>query len=102
MSDCEKLIVGDLEPHVEDHCQPEVRDHDDLGGVVVGMFGRLDIRELFILWVGFLFLHTELFSDVFLKRINGTTDKDGMSTMKGTFYKSVIMLLLIVICGIVF
>ena len=79
-----------------------VKDCDDINGMAVGMFRKIDIRELLILWVFFLFIHTELYVDTVLKRFSGTTNADGTMTMKGTIVSSLIMMVVVVICAIVF
>jgi ABC-type phosphate transport system permease subunit len=82
--------------------QPDVKDCDDIGGMTMSMFMKIDVRELFIIWVIFLFVHTELFSDIFLKRFKSATNEDGTMTMKGTLISSLIMMLVVLICTIVF
>jgi hypothetical protein len=66
------------------------------------MGGKLDFRELIIVWFIFLFLHTEMFAEHFLKKIKGTTNDDGTMTMKGTFVASLVMMVVVVVCTIVF
>lgn len=79
-----------------------VKDCDDINGMALGMFGKVDMREMFILWVMFLFLHTELYSVSFLKRFKDATNEDGTMSMKGTLISSVVMIIAVLICGIVF
>ena len=100
MSDSEKLTADTIDDGGE--TESVVNDNDDLSGMAVGMVRKLDLRELLILWVGFLFLHTEMFSTMFLKRFNGATHGDGSTTMKGTIYSSIFMILLVVLCSFIF
>ena len=79
-----------------------VKDCDDIGGLTMSMLGKADVRELFIIWVVFLFVHTELYSDSFLKRFKSATNEDGTMTMKGTLISSLIMMIVVLICTIVF
>lgn len=111
MSDSEKLVVSEILD--EEHHTPlivshrkknkhKLRDRDDLSGLALNMFSKIDVRELFILWVVFIFIHTEMFSDHVLKRFNGTTNEDKTMTMKGTVYSSIFMIMIIVICSLLF
>lgn len=80
----------------------DVKDCDDIGGMTMGMFKKMDMRELFIIWIMFLFIHTELYSDTFLKRFKFASNEDGTMTMKGTFISSFIMMLVVIMCAVVF
>jgi hypothetical protein len=84
------------------HKHKKISSRDDLGGMFVNMGSKLDLRELIILWIAFLFLHTEMFAENFLKRISGALNEDNTMTMKGTFISSLIMMVVIMICMMVF
>lgn len=80
----------------------KVNDRDDLGGMIINMTSKIDIRELFIIWVAFLFINTQSFI-CFLKKIKGTVnDTNSTMTMKGTFYASLFMILVVIICTMLF
>lgn len=108
MSDCEKLVVDDHEENEEEvkicrsKKKSKVSDRDDLSGMALNMFSKIDPREIFILWGLFIVLHSELFADWFLKKFKGTTNEDKTMTMKGTMYASIVMMVAIVICAFVF
>lgn len=76
---------------------------DDLSGMFVNMIGKVDVRQLIIIWLTFIFIHTPAFGTYFLKRVNGACDeKDSTMTMKGIFYSSLFMLLVVVLCIMLF
>lgn len=77
-------------------------DRDDLSGMALNMFAKIDPREVFILWGLFIVLHSELFADWFLKKFKGTTNSDKTMTMKGTIYASFVMTIAIIICSLIF
>lgn len=78
-------------------------DRDDLSGMLLNMSSKIDIRELFILWLAFLFTHTSTFADHFLKKFKGMTNPgDDTMTFKGVFGASLFMLMIIIICRILF
>lgn len=98
MEDCEKLVV-------DNSCGtdiPKPKDRDDLSGMTLNMFGKIDGREILIIWVVFLFLHTELFAEQILKKFKGATNEDGTMTMRGTLYASMFMMIVVVLCSILF
>ena len=107
MSDCERLAVKPSKKNVEEHFdeddnQLRVGERDDLSGMALNMFGKLDARSLIIIWVMFLFIHTEMFGDYILKRFSGARNEDGTMTMKGTIYASFFMILIVIICTLIF
>jgi ABC-type phosphate transport system permease subunit len=75
---------------------------DDLSGMFVNMGSHIDIREVFILWIVFIFVHTEMFAEYFLKRFSGATNDDCTPTMKGTFIGSLVMVLAVIVCSLIF
>ncbi len=99
MSDCESITIVENVQN-ETHC--EVSDRDDLSGMVLNMFGKVDIRMMLIIWISFLFLHSDLFIDEFLSKIKGCTLDNGGMSMRGTFYISILMMIIIFLCLIVF
>lgn len=97
MSDCEKLS-SDSKPA---KC-PQLNERDDFGGMLLNMFGKLDPRALLIVWISFIFLHTELCAENIMKKISGAINRDYTLTMKGTIVASFVMTLIVAICIIVF
>ena len=107
MSDHEKLTVKSGKNKAKEHFdetdnQLKVGDRDDLSGMALNMFSKLDGRSLWIIWVMFLFIHTEMFGKHVLKRFAGAINDDDTMTMKGTLYSSFFMMLVVVICTLVF
>ncbi len=100
MSDCEDIIIDELPKKRTKKRQKS--DYDDLGGMFINMGKHIDVREIFILWIVFIFIHTEMFADYVLKKIHNATNEDCSMTMKGTFIASLIMVLAIIICSMVF
>ncbi len=106
MDDCEH--IGSKELRRRDRksksrkCKDRKNSKDDLGGMMISMTKKIDIRELFILWALFIFLHTEMFVDCILKRFKNATNDDKSMRMKGTFIASMLMVIAIVVCSIIF
>jgi len=101
MNDCEEIIPKQRKK------QPKSKkiaqsSRDDLGGMFVNMGKQIDVREIFILWVVFIFLHTEMFAEYFLKKFHNAINEDCTLTMKGTFIASIMMVLVIIICSMIF
>lgn len=101
MSDCESLTL-DGKISKDDCPASKMGDRDDISGLTLNMPGKLDGRSLFIIWIVFLFVHTEMFGDHILKRFSGARNDDGTMTMKGTLYASFFLMLIVVICSLVF
>lgn len=84
------------------HHGSKVKERDDLSGMLLNMFGKIDMRELFIIWIAFIIIHTEKFAEQVLKRFSGAINDDGTMRMKGTLYSSACMILVVILCTIVF
>lgn len=111
MSDYEQLVNSGTDCDNNEKAQhkntkrrhkPKVGERDDFTGMTLNMVGKLDIREMFIIWIAFLFVHTELFVEQVLKRFKGATNSDNTMTMKGTLIASIIMMTVVILCAIVF
>lgn len=108
MVDFESLIAPSEPDDESVACEPRrnrrrrSRDRDDLSGLFLNMGKKIDIRELFIIWIMFLFLHTEMFAEHVLKRFSGACNDDCTPTMKGTILASILMMLVIMLCAVVF
>jgi hypothetical protein len=66
------------------------------------MTKKIDPREMFIVWIVFLLLHSELYAEHILKRFKGATNDDMTMTMKGTLLSSLLLIIVLAICSIVF
>lgn len=96
MSDCEQI-------NLNQSCEESiVQDRDDLSGMALNMLGKIDGREIFIIWCVFIFIHSEMYIDHILKRFTGAVDSDNNSTMRGTIYSSFFMMIVVVLCIIIF
>lgn len=108
MSDCEKINLSSEistcyeQPKSRRSKRKQKNERDDLPGLMLNMASKLDPRELFILWIAFIFTHTSMFVEHFLKKVKGTTNKNDTMTIKGVFYASLFMLLVIIVCRILF
>lgn len=85
-------------PPAESRC----RERDDFVGLPLNMANKIGLRPLGILWVVFIFLHTELFARNVLKRFPGALYPDGSISTRGTLYSSVFMALAVVVCALLF
>lgn len=79
----------------------KLTEKDDLVGMIINVGRKINPTEIIILWIVYLFIHSSAFIDI-LKKINGTTNDDNSMTLKGTFYSSLFMVLVIVLCSIIF
>ena len=105
MSDCEKLTKQqETEPLVElTPSAPKVlSEKDDFSGMTLNMVKKIDVREIFILWITFIALHFEIFSVHVLSKFKGTTNEDKTMTLKGTIYASVFMIIMVILCRLIF
>ena len=112
MSDYEKLAPSEQKVSREvDHTTQEnykcknkrrgkkLHDRDDLTGMALNMVNKIDFTELLVIWIVFLFIHSEMFAVQILQRFNGTTNDDKTMTMKGTLYSSIIMIITVICCS---
>jgi hypothetical protein len=79
----------------------KVTERDDINGMLINMGSKIDVRSIFIIWVAFIFLHTEMFFEYFLCRFKNSVE-DGSPTMMGTMYSSVLMIMVVVLVLLVF
>ncbi len=77
-------------------------EYDDFAGVIVNVGKSINMREIFIIWLWFLIIHSELFIENFLSRISSTTDENKNLTMNGTIYLSIIMIIGIIIIDLIY
>lgn len=107
MTDYEKIVSIDTKPFKVEapkrKCgKKSSNERDDLGGMMLNMFGRLDIRAICIIWISFIFLHSELFADCLKKYSPTAVSSDNILTNKGIAYSSFIMLFIYMMCVIIF
>lgn len=102
-SDCENEVeISKPKKTKKNKSKKKMNERDDLSGMFLNMTGKIDFREIFILWILFLFLHTSTFAEHILKKFKGATNENGTMTMKGTIYASLFMVLAILLCTILF
>ncbi len=101
MGDYEKLQPEET-PKRRHKRKSKMKDRDDIGGMLLNMFNKIDPRKMCIIWVFFLFLHSEMCAEKILKRFKGTVNDDLTLTMTGTLWASIMMLLVVMICELVF
>ena len=76
---------------------------DDIAGMIINASKKIDVRQMFIIWLLFIFLHTEFFMEKVISKIKGAVNKEGGDyTIMGTFYASFIMIVGILILNFIF
>ena len=75
---------------------------DDLAGMIVNAGQSINYREMVIIWLWFLLIHSEIFIEKILVIISGSVDENNNMTMMGTIYSSFIMIIGIIIIDMVY
>ena len=77
-------------------------EHDDFAGVIINAGKSINVREMIIIWLWFLIIHSEIFIERFLAHIPGACDENKSMTMNGTIYASFIMIIGVVLIDMVY
>lgn len=77
-------------------------EHDDFAGVIINAGKSINVREMVIIWLWFLIIHSEIFIDRFLSHIPGACDSNNNMTMSGTIYASFIMIVGVIIIDMIY
>mgnify|MGYP001579868788 CR=1 FL=1 len=80
----------------------ELDEHDDFAGVIINAGKSINVREMIIIWLWFLIIHSEIFIERFLAHIPGACDENKSMTMNGTIYASFIMIIGVVLIDMVY
>ena len=78
------------------------REHDDIAGVIVSAGRSINVREMIIIWLWFLIIHSEIFIDSILTKIPSTVDDQKNMTLNGTIAASIIMIIGVIIIDMVY
>lgn len=99
MDDCEKISDSCPKPRKSEH---DINERDDFGGMILNMFNKVDPRAIMIVFISYIFLHTELCAENVMKKMSGCLNEDGSLTMKGTIYSAFVMTFIAMLCMIIF
>ena len=109
MSDFEPLVETDVSNACAtidtSDCSSEcssIHDKDDIAGMIYNAGKKLNIGKLFIVWLLFIFLHTEFFMDNIMSKLKGAFNDKKEPTIVGTLYASLIMMVGLVILTLIF
>lgn len=80
----------------------KLNDSDDFAGVIVNAGKSINVREMIIIWLWFLILHSEIYIVQFLSKIPGAVDDKQNMTLNGTFSTSIIMIIGIIIIDMIY
>lgn len=80
----------------------KLTENDDFAGVIVNAGKSINIREMIIIWLWFLIVHSEIFIMKFLAKIPGAVDDNQNMTLSGTFSASIIMIIGIVLIDMIY
>jgi hypothetical protein len=80
----------------------KLNDNDDFAGLIVNAGKSINVREMIIIWLWFLIVHSEIFIMKGLSKIPGAVDANQNMTLSGTFYTSIIMIIGIVLIDMIY
>lgn len=73
---------------------------DDLAGAFAGVFSLANLKLLFILFLIFLFINSDMFIDRMLGKVDGAVADGRMPTTKGTILQGTILVLLYIMADV--
>jgi len=56
----------------------EPSEHDDFAGMIVNAGKSINVREMIIIWLWFLLIHSEIFIEKILSIVKGAVDESGI------------------------
>lgn len=80
----------------------EPKECDDFAGVLINASKSINIREMIIIWLWFLIIHSEMFIERFISHLPEACTDQNELTMNGTIYASFIMIIGVVIIDMVY
>lgn len=86
----------------KDKLEDKLDEHDDFAGVIINAGKSINVREMVIIWLWFLIIHSEIFIERFLARVPGACDANNNMTMSGTLYASLVMIIGVVVIDMVY
>ncbi len=88
--------------HSKDKMAAEPNEHDDFAGVIINAGKSINVREMIMIWLWFLIIHSEIFIHRVLSRINGACDSEDNLTMAGTVYASFAMIIGVILIDMLY
>jgi hypothetical protein len=85
-----------------DKSNDNLDEHDDFAGVIINAGKSINAREMVIIWLWFLIIHSEIFIERFLAHIPGACDSSNNMTMSGTIYASFIMIVGVILIDMIY
>ena len=79
-----------------------LNENDDFAGLIVSAGKSINVREMIIIWLWFLIVHSEVFIMRFLSKIPGAVDDQQNMTLSGTFSTSIVMIIGIVLIDMIY
>lgn len=80
----------------------KLNENDDFAGLIVSAGKSINVREMVIIWLWFLIVHSEVFIMRFLSKIPGAVDDQQNMTLSGTFSASIVMIIGIVLIDMIY
>lgn len=80
----------------------KLNENDDFAGLIVNAGKSINVREMVIIWLWFLIIHSEVFVMRFLSKIPGAVDDQQNMTLSGTFSASIVMIIGIVLIDMIY
>lgn len=74
---------------------------NDIGGLLININSSINWKKVFLLWLIYILINTEIFIDKFLVNINGCIDNNNI-TMKGTFIISIILVVVYIFIDLLY
>lgn len=91
------------EKQTEKQTDPEpLSEYDDFAGVIVNIGKSINVREMVIIWLWFLIIHSEIFIERILSALPEACTANNELTMNGTIYASFIMIIGIIVIDMVY
>lgn len=75
---------------------------DDFAGLLISAGKSINVREMFVIWLWFLIIHSEIFVENFLTKFSGACDERMNMTMYGTIIASIIMIIGVIIIDMIY
>ncbi len=79
-----------------------LEEHDDFAGLIINAGKSINVREMVVIWLWFLIIHSEIFIERFLSHLPGACDADNNMTMSGTLYASIVMIIGVVVIDMIY
>lgn len=101
-SDSVPLVSKRKSKRSKSPAKEELKESDDLAGMLVCAGKSINFCEMIIIWLWFLLIHSEIFIERILALIKGSVDDNNNLTMMGTIYSSFVMIVGVIIIDMVY